>query len=120
MTQVDDAKLNDLLMKVVGDMGAAFSASLVTLGEKLGLYKKLAEAPATSAELAERTGTNERYVREWLNNQAAGGYVEYDAEQERQVVRLVPPHTTLSRRRNSFTREDFSDRLRVVRRDRQV
>ena len=81
--QVQEQALNELLMKVVGDMGAAFSTSLVVLGEKLGLYKSLSEASATSAELAERTGTNERYVREWLNNQAAGGYIVYDAATER-------------------------------------
>ncbi|HKX45462.1 MAG TPA: class I SAM-dependent methyltransferase [Planctomycetota bacterium] len=70
-------------MRVVGDMGAAFSGALVVLGDKLGLYKALAEAPATPAELAERTGTAERYVREWLDNQAAGGYVQYDAATRR-------------------------------------
>ncbi|MFT5735208.1 MAG: SAM-dependent methyltransferase [Planctomycetota bacterium] len=82
-TKIDEAKLNELLMKVVGDMGAAFSTSLVVLGNRLGLYKALAEAPATSAELASRTETTERYVREWLNNQAAGGYVQYDPENAR-------------------------------------
>jgi SAM-dependent methyltransferase len=81
--RLDEAKLNDLLMKVVGDLGAAFSTALVVLGDKLGLYKALAESPATPAELAERTGTSERYVREWLNNQAAGGYVQYDAARGR-------------------------------------
>lgn len=84
MTQtIDETKLNQLLMKVVGDMGAAFSTALVVLGEKLGLYKALAEKPATSAELAQRTGTTERYVREWLGNQAAGGYVQFDAATQR-------------------------------------
>jgi 2-polyprenyl-3-methyl-5-hydroxy-6-metoxy-1,4-benzoquinol methylase len=82
-TSINEAKLNELLMKVVGDIGAAFSTALVVLGDKLGLYKALAESPATSSELAERTGTNERYVREWLNSQAAGGYVQYDAAQTR-------------------------------------
>jgi len=81
--QLDETKLNELLMKVVGDMGAAFSTALVVLGDKLGLYKALSEAPATSTELADRSGTNERYVREWLNNQAAGGYVQYNASTER-------------------------------------
>jgi SAM-dependent methyltransferase len=82
-TQLDEGKLNDLLMKVVGDMGAAFSTALVVLGNRLGLYKALAESPATPLELADRTGTTERYVREWLNNQAAGGYVEYSPSEER-------------------------------------
>jgi SAM-dependent methyltransferase len=78
--QIDQEKLEAFLGKVVTDFGAALSSSLVYIGQKLGLYKALAEAgPSTPAELAERTGTQERYVREWLINQASGGYVEYDA-----------------------------------------
>jgi SAM-dependent methyltransferase len=77
--QIDPGKLEAFLGKVVTDFGAALSSSLVYIGQKLGLYKALAEAGAsTPAELAERTGTQERYVREWLVNQTAGGYVEYD------------------------------------------
>ncbi len=77
---VNEEKLNQLLGKFVADFGATFHAGLVVIGENLGLYKAMAGGgPLTSAELAERTGTNERYVREWLNSQAAGGYVEYDA-----------------------------------------
>jgi SAM-dependent methyltransferase len=75
---VNEAKLNEFLGKAVGDLGAAISASLMLVGDRLGLYKALAAAAATPAELAERTGTHERYVREWLGNQAAGGYVSYD------------------------------------------
>jgi 2-polyprenyl-3-methyl-5-hydroxy-6-metoxy-1,4-benzoquinol methylase len=78
---IDEAKLNEFLGKAVGDLGAAISATLVLAGDRLGLYKELAAAKLTSAELAQRTGTNERYVREWLGNQGAGGYVQYDAEQ---------------------------------------
>ena len=71
--------MNAFLGKVVGDFGASLSSALVYLGQKLGLYKALADGgPATPAELAQRTNTNERYVREWLVNQAARGYVEYD------------------------------------------
>lgn len=78
---INEAKLNQLLGTFVGDFGATFHAGLVVIGEQLGLYKALAEGgPQTPAELAERTGTFERYVREWLNSQAAGGYVEYDRE----------------------------------------
>jgi 2-polyprenyl-3-methyl-5-hydroxy-6-metoxy-1,4-benzoquinol methylase len=77
---VDEAKLNEFMGKAVVDAGAANSAPLIIIGDKLGLYKAMAGAgPLTSAELAERTGTSERYVREWLCNQAAGGYVTYDA-----------------------------------------
>jgi hypothetical protein len=63
-TQLEETKLHELLMRVVGDMGAAISTSLVVLGDKLGLCTALAEAPASSAELADRTGTAERYERE--------------------------------------------------------
>ncbi len=79
--QPDPAKLEAFMGKMVGDMGAANGGALVVLGERLGLYKALARSgPATSQELADRTGTHERYVREWLSAQAAAGYVEYDAE----------------------------------------
>src|SRR4051812_25453317 len=78
---IDDAKLNAFMGQVVGDMGATMSAILVDIGDKLGLYRAMADSrPITSVELAERTGTAERYVREWLSNQAAGGYISYDAE----------------------------------------
>jgi SAM-dependent methyltransferase len=75
---LNEDKLNQLLGKFVADFGATFHAGLVVIGEQLGLYKALAGGALTSAELAERTGTDERYVREWLNSQAAGGYVQYD------------------------------------------
>lgn len=72
--------LHEFLGKAVVDFGAAFHAALVRIGDKLGLYKALAQGgPQTPAELAKRTNTAERYVREWLCNQAAGGYVSYDA-----------------------------------------
>lgn len=76
---IDEAKLGDFMNKVVADVGAAMSGALVVLGDKLGLYKAMAAlGPTTPAELAQRTETAERYVREWLNAQAAGGYVTYD------------------------------------------
>src|SRR5260370_38970380 len=77
---INQDKMNEFLGKVVGDFGASLSSALVYIGQKLGLYKAMADGgPATPAELARRTNTNERYIREWLINQAAGGYVEYDA-----------------------------------------
>jgi SAM-dependent methyltransferase len=77
---IDEAKLNEFMGKAVGDMGAAMHAVLILLGDRLGLYKGMADsAPVTPAELAKRTGTHERYVREWLNANAASGYVMYDA-----------------------------------------
>lgn len=83
MQEVDQARLDAFMGKMVGDMGAAISASLVVLGDRLGLYKALAEiGPATPLKLASHTGTAERYVREWLAAQAASGYVEYDADKE--------------------------------------
>jgi 2-polyprenyl-3-methyl-5-hydroxy-6-metoxy-1,4-benzoquinol methylase len=80
---VDEQRLNAFLGKAVGDLGAAVSAVLVSIGDELGFYKALATEPLTAGELAVRTGTNERYVGEWLANQAAGGYVEYDAATQR-------------------------------------
>jgi SAM-dependent methyltransferase len=79
---VDEAKLNEFLGKAVGDLGAAMSATLILVGDRLGLYRELAKGALTPAELADRTNTNERYVREWLGNQGAGGYVEFDASSE--------------------------------------
>ena len=76
---MDQAKLEQFLGQVVGELGAAMNAALVLIGEKLGLYKAMAGAgPMTAAELAKKTSTDERYVREWLSAQAAGGYVTYD------------------------------------------
>src|SRR4051794_36050146 len=75
----DETKLNAFMGKVVGDFGASAGAVLVVIGDKLGLYKAMAGAGGlTPGELASRTGTTERYVREWLNGNAAGGYVAYD------------------------------------------
>jgi len=76
---IDMEKLHAFMGRAVGDMGAAMHAVLILLGDKLGLYKAMADSqPVTSAELARRTGTTERYVREWLNANAASGYVKYD------------------------------------------
>jgi len=76
---VDMDKLNAFLGQFVGDLGAAVHSGMVVIGEKLGLYKTLAnEGPLTSAELSAKTKTDERYVREWLSSQAAGGYITYD------------------------------------------
>ncbi|WP_458208608.1 methyltransferase domain-containing protein [Haladaptatus sp. NG-SE-30] len=81
---IDEAKLHELLGTAVTDFGATFHAALVVIGDRLGLYRALADGgPLTSTELAERTETAERYVREWLRSQAAGGYVTYDPETDR-------------------------------------
>jgi hypothetical protein len=75
---IDIDRLNAFREQFVGDLGAAAHAGMVVIGEKLGLYNALAAQPMTSAELASKTKTAERYVREWLALQAAGGYVTYD------------------------------------------
>ena len=71
-------KLNAFIGQFVSDLGASAHAGMVVIGEKLGLYKALATGPMNSAELATRTKTDERYLREWLASQAAGGYITYD------------------------------------------
>ena len=84
---IDENKLNEFMGKIVGDLGATMSSALLVLGDRLGLYKAMAAlGPVTPAELAKRTETAERYVREWLNAQAAGGYVTYDAETRRYTL----------------------------------
>jgi SAM-dependent methyltransferase len=76
--KLDMDKLNSFIGQFVTDLGAAVHTGMVVIGEKLGLYKALAQGPMSSAELAAKTKTDERYLREWLSSQAAGGYVTYD------------------------------------------
>jgi SAM-dependent methyltransferase len=77
--EVEPEKLEQFVFRAVGEVGATLGAALVVMGDKLGLYRALAGAGGlTPVELARRTAVSERYVREWLNAQAAGGYVEYD------------------------------------------
>ena len=91
---IDVAKLEEFVFRAVDEVGATLNAALVVMGDKLGLYRELAGAgPLTPAELAERTGTAERYVREWLNAQAAGGYVEYEPASGRYSL---PPEQALA------------------------
>jgi hypothetical protein len=75
---LDMSKLNEFIGQFVTDLGAAVHSGMVVIGEKLGLYKALANGPMSSAELAAATHTDERYLREWLASQAAGGYVTYN------------------------------------------
>jgi 2-polyprenyl-3-methyl-5-hydroxy-6-metoxy-1,4-benzoquinol methylase len=82
--KLDESKLNAFMGKAVGDIGAAMHAALVVVGDKLGLYKAMSGAGwLTSTELAAKTKTAERYVREWLNANAASGYVAYDPATQR-------------------------------------
>jgi SAM-dependent methyltransferase len=84
---IDEAKLEAFMGQAVTDMGAIISAPLFVIGEKLGLYKAMAGAgPLSSQEVAERAGVAERSVREWLRNQAAGGYIEYDPDSDRYTL----------------------------------
>ncbi len=76
--ELNETKLNDLLGKVVTEMGAAANGPLITIGDKLGLYKTLSESSSmTSEQLADVTKTSERYIREWASAQAASGYINY-------------------------------------------
>ncbi len=91
---LDEEKLHAFVFRAVEEVGATLNAALVVMGDKLGLYRALAGAgPLTPAELAERTDTAERYVREWLNAQAAGGYVEYDPDTGRYTL---PPEQAMA------------------------
>jgi hypothetical protein len=84
----NEEKLNQFLGKVLSDFGGAASSVLVYIGDKLGLYKAMSDfgKPMTSKELANTTGTSERYVREWLANQAAGGYLVYDSNLQKYIL----------------------------------
>lgn len=87
--EIDEAKLEEFMGRFVGDLGAALSAALVVIGDRLGLYRAMSDGDRfTAEELAQRTNTDPRYVREWLSNQAAGGYVSYDPQD--QVFFLTP------------------------------
>src|SRR3954468_24588529 len=91
---MNEDRLQQFVGRAVEDVGAVLGGALVVLGDRLGLYRALAGAgPLTPAELAARTGTAERDVREWLNAQAAGDYVDYDPESARYTL---PPEQALA------------------------
>ncbi|MFL6340896.1 MAG: class I SAM-dependent methyltransferase [Nitrososphaeraceae archaeon] len=87
-TTIDNEKLQQFMGKILSDLGGAASAVLVYIGDKLGLYKAMSDfgKPITSQELANLTLTSERYIREWLANQAAGGYLTYDPSSQRYTL----------------------------------
>src|SRR5690348_11196065 len=94
LVAVDGEKLEQFVFRAVDEVGATLNAALVVMGDKLGLYRALAGAGAlTPTELARRSGVAERYVREWLNAQAAGGYVEYDGATG---TYTLPPEQTIA------------------------
>jgi SAM-dependent methyltransferase len=93
-TAVDMDKLMQFVFHAVDDVGATLNTALVVMGDRLGLYRAMAGAgPSSPAEIAQRTGTAERYVREWLNAQAAGGYVSYDPDSGRYTL---PPEQAMA------------------------
>ena len=86
MPQPNQAKLDAFLGKMVGDLGAIATGAEVVLGDRLGLFRAMREGgTVTAAELAARTGTQERLVREWLSGQAAAGYIEYEEATKRSI-----------------------------------
>jgi len=93
--KIDEQKLHDFMLKAVGDIASTISAMLVIIGDRLGLYKAMAESgqPITSEELAKKTNINERLIREWLANQAAGGYITYDASNRKYSL---PPEQVMA------------------------
>ena len=115
---VDMDKLQEFLGRFVTDLGATAAAGNVVIGHELGLYRALAPEPATAEELAERTNTNPRYVAEWLRGQAAGGYVEYDADADRysmteeQAFALTNPDGAVYARARSYWRPARCGRCR--------
>jgi DNA-binding IclR family transcriptional regulator len=91
---IDNQRMHDLVGRAISDFGATYHSALVVVGDRLGLYSALAgNGGLTPADLADATNTSERYVREWLNAQAAGGYVEYDPESGRYTL---PPEQALA------------------------
>ena len=97
-TTIDNEKLQQFMGKVLSDFGGAASAVLVYIGDKLGLYKAMSDfgKPMTSKELADRTGTSERYIREWLANQAAGGYLVYDSNLQKYILPFEHAHALVN------------------------
>jgi 2-polyprenyl-3-methyl-5-hydroxy-6-metoxy-1,4-benzoquinol methylase len=93
--KINEQKLHDFMLKAVGDIASTMSSMLLIIGDRLGLYKVMAESgtPVTSGELAKKTNTNERLIREWLANQAAGGYITYNASDEKYTL---PPEQAMA------------------------
>jgi SAM-dependent methyltransferase len=91
---IDQTKLDAFMGQALGELGATLNAALVVMGDELGLYRAMAKSgPISTQELAHRTDTSERYVREWLNAQAAGGYVTYDPDTGRYTL---PPEQAVA------------------------
>jgi ubiquinone/menaquinone biosynthesis C-methylase UbiE len=93
VSTLDMTELNAFIGQFVTDLGATVHTGMVVIGEKLGLYRALADRPMTSAQLAMKTKTDERYLREWLSSQAAGGYVTYDDQTDTFSLNAVQAFT---------------------------
>ena len=118
---INSEKLNEFLGKAIVDFGATFHAALVQVGDKLGLYKALAAGgPQTPAELAKRTETTERYVREWLCNQAAGGYVTYDSQTGKFLLSEEQAFTLADENSPAFLPGMFQVALAAVKAEEQI
>ena len=118
---INSEKLNEFLGKAIVDFGATFHAALVRVGDKLGLYKALAAGgPQTPAELAKRTETTERYVREWLCNQAAGGYVTYDSQTGKFLLSEEQAFTLADENSPAFLPGMFQVALAAVKAEEQI
>jgi hypothetical protein len=124
MKAPDPEKLNTFLGKLVGDLGASASAALVLLGDRLGIYKAMADGKAVTPEdLAEKTKLNARYLREWLSAQAAAGYIDYNPKSKK--FKLNPEqacafadteddrHLFRDRDRQEPEEKHFADDLRI-------
>jgi hypothetical protein len=87
---IDHAKVQAFIGKVMGDNAGAAATVMASIGDRLGLFKELAQGPATSTELAERAHINERYAREWLSEMTSAGYLKHDPVSQR--FTLPPEH----------------------------
>ena len=109
MREPNPDKLNELVGKLVGDLGAAIAGAGILLGDRLGIYKAMADGtPVTSSDLAKKTGLHERYLREWLSGQAASGYIDYHAEKKlsRSHRSKPPPSPKKAHRLSSLAHRD--------------
>jgi SAM-dependent methyltransferase len=118
---MNEDRLNQLLGRFLDDFGAVFHGAMVVIGDKLGLYKALADGgPLTAKELAERTGTATRYVTEWLASQAAGGYVTYDAASGRYSLTEEQAFTMANEESPAFLPGAFQLAVAAVKSDTRI
>jgi SAM-dependent methyltransferase len=114
---IDNEKLQQFMGKVLSDFGGAASSVLVYIGDKLGLYKAMSDfgKPITSEELANSTGTSERYIREWLANQAAGGYLVYDSSSQRYTLPIEHAQALVNENSSAYVAGGFQVMMSLFR-----